>query len=140
MNELEIDNNIFESIKHIDENGREYWLARELQVALEYKEWRKFSGVIKKATISCKRSNYNVLDHFVHLDKMVGIGSGSVRIINDYKLSRYACYLIAQNGDSHMKVIALAQTYFAIQTRKQELNEIEYSQLSEDDKRLYQRD
>ena len=137
MKELETNKNIFESIKHIDENGKEYWEARELQKALNYKEWRKFNGVINKAIIACKGSNNNTFDHFVRLDKMIEIAKGAKRKISDYKLSRYACYLIAQNGDSHMEIIALAQTYFAIQTRKQELFEKEYSALSEDEKRLY---
>ena len=114
---------IFEEIKHLDESGNEYWFARELQKALEYKEWRKFNNTIEKAKNACKGSNVNTFDHFVQLDKMVEIGSNTLRKVQDYKLSRYACYLIAQNGDSHMKIIALAQTYFAIQTRKQELFE-----------------
>ena len=139
MNELEINNSIFESIKHIDENDNEYWLARELQKALNYKEWRKFESVINKAKDACINSNNNVLDHFVGMDKMVNIGSETSRKIIDYKLSRYACYLIAQNADSRKKIVALAQTYFAIQTRRQELLEIEYEKLSEDQKRLYQR-
>ena len=141
MNELaKINETIFENIKHIDNEGYEYWYARELQKVLEYTEWRKFVGVIKKAINSCKTSNYVVSDHFVGADKMVDIGSNTSRNIEDYKLSRYACYLIAQNGDSRKKVIALAQTYFAIQTRKQELLEEEYNSLTEDEKRFYQRD
>ena len=140
MNEIKMcTSEMFEDIKHVDESGNEYWLARELQKALEYKEWRKFSGVIDKAKKSCFNSNVNLYDHFVGIDKMVEIGSGAKRKQDDYKLSRYACYLIAQNGDSRKKVIALAQTYFAIQTRKQELSEIEYNKLSEDEKRFYQR-
>ena len=131
--------NIFESIKHIDENGNEYWYARELQIILSYKEWRKFEGVISKAKDACNNSNIEIFDHFVDIDKMVSIGSGAKRQQKDYKLSRYACYLIAQNGDSRKPVIALAQTYFAIQTRKQEITELEYSSLSEDEKRFYQR-
>ena len=130
---------MFEDIKHLDAKGGEYWEARELQKVLDYKEWRKFNEVIKKAMISCKASNYMVSDHFVGADKMVEIGSDTYRKIEDYKLTRYACYLIAQNGDSRKKVIALAQTYFAVQTRKQELSESEYSLLSEDEKRLYKR-
>lgn len=140
MNEIKMcTSKMFEDIKHVDEGGNEYWLARELQKTLEYKEWRKFSGVIDKAKKSCFNSNVNLYDHFVDTDKMVEIGSGAKRKQDDYKLSRYACYLIAQNGDSRKKVIALAQTYFAIQTRKQELSEIEYNKLSEDEKRFYQR-
>ena len=140
MNELEkINETIFESIKHVDDDGNEYWYARELQKVLEYTEWRKFVGVIKKAINSCKASNYVASDHFVGTDKMINLGKGGQRKVPDYKLSRYACYLIAQNGDSRKKVIALAQTYFAIQTRKQELLEEEYNSLTEDEKRIYQR-
>ena len=141
MNELEkINETIFESIKHVDDDGNEYWYARELQKVLEYTEWRKFVGVIKKAINSCKASNYVTSDHFVGADKMINLGKGGQRKVSDYKLSRYACYLIAQNGDSRKKVIALAQTYFAIQTRKHELLEQEYNNLTEDEKRFYQRD
>ncbi len=131
--------NTFESIKHIDEYGNECWYARELQIILSYKEWRKFNGVIEKAKNACFNSNFNPLDHFVEADKMVQIGSGAKRKQIDYKLTRYACYLIAQNGDSRKEIIALAQTYFAVQTRKQELTEKEYSELTEDEKRFYQR-
>ena len=141
MNELvKINETIFESIKHVDDDGNEYWYARELQKVLEYTEWRKFVGVIKKAINSCKASNYVTSDHFVGADKMINLGKGGQRKVSDYKLSRYACYLIAQNGDSRKKVIALAQTYFAIQTRKHELLEQEYNNLTEDEKRFYQRD
>ena len=140
MNELaKINETIFESIKHVDDDGNEYWYARELQKVLEYTEWRKFVGVIKKAINSCKASNYVASDHFVGTDKMINLGKGGQRKVPDYKLSRYACYLIAQNGDSRKKVIALAQTYFAIQTRKHELLEQEYNNLNEDEKRLYRR-
>ena len=141
MNELEkINVTIFESIKHVDDDGNEYWYARELQKVLEYTQWRKFNGVIEKAMNTCKASNYVVLDHFAGAGKMINLGKGGQREVFDYKLSRYACYLIAQNGDSRKKVIALAQTYFAIQTRKQELLEQEYNNLTEDEKRFYQRD
>ena len=140
MNELEnINETIFESIKHVDDGGNEYWYARELQKVLEYKRWDKFYNVIESAQVACSISNNNVLDHFSQVGKMVDIGSNTSRNIVDYKLSRYACYLIAQNGDSRKKVIALAQTYFAIQTRKQELLEEEYNSLTEDEKRIYQR-
>ena len=140
MNELkEYTERLFEDIKHIDENGNEFWYARELQMTLGYKRWDKFCNVIEEATIACKQSDYVVLDHFSQVGKMVQIGSGAKRSQIDYKLSRYACYLIAQNGDSRKKVIALAQTYFAIQTRRQELSEKEYNTLTEDEKRLYQR-
>ena len=140
MNEIkEHTEKMFEDIKHIDEEGNEYWLARELQIAFKYKEWRKFDGIINKSITACNNSNINANDQFVQVDKLIQHGKGGMRNIKDYKLSRYACYLIAQNGDSHMKVIALAQTYFAIQTRKQELSEKEYSMLTEDEKRFYQR-
>ena len=96
-------NKNFEEIKHIDENGVEYWYARELQIVLDYTEWRKFEGVINKAIESCKNSEFKAFEHFVGAAKMVKIGSGAKRKQNDYKLSRYACYLIAQNGDSRKK-------------------------------------
>ena len=131
---------IFENIRHIDEDGSEYWLARELQVVLEYKKWQKFINVIESAKISCKQSNFIIDDHFTQVGKMVDIGSRTSRSILDYKLSRYACYLIVQNSDSIKEVVALGQTYFAVQTRKQELIEKEYSMLTEDEKRFYQRD
>ena len=133
-------NKTFEDIKQIDENGMEYWNARELQKVLEYNKWENFEKVIKKAEISCESSGISVIDHFLDVRKMVQIGSGAKKEIKDCKLTRYACYLIAQNGDSRKKVIALAQTYFAIQTRKQEISEKEYSMLTEDEKRFYQRD
>ncbi len=140
MNQIkEYTEKVFENIKHIDKNGNEYWLARELIITLGYKEWRKFNNVIKKAMEACIKSNYYALDHFVFEDKMVSIGSNTVRKIQDYKLSRYACYLIVQNCNPRVKIIALAQTYFAIQTRKQELSEREYNELAEDEKRLYRR-
>ena len=132
-------NETFESIKHINETGAEYWYARELQKILEYNKWENFEKVIRTAKQSCENSNISNLDHFLDVRKMVTIGSGAEKEIKDYKLTRYACYLIAQNGDSRKKVIALAQTYFVIQTRKQELTEKEYCMLTEDEKRFYQR-
>jgi len=128
----------FESIKHIDENGIEFWYARELMIVLEYKQWRRFEQVIERAKEACKNSNVNVYDHFADVGKIVKAGVTN-KDIGDIKLTRYACYLIAQNGDSRKKTIALAQTYFAVQTRKQELTRQEYEQLSEDEKRLYTR-
>ena len=139
MDEKIYSNQSFEDIKHIDENGIEFQYARGLQKVLDYKEWRKFENVIQKAIMACKNTGISEVDHFVGADKMVQIGSGAERKQKDYKLTRYACYLIAQNGDSRKKVIALAQTYFAIQTRKQEISEKEYSLLTEDEKRFYQR-
>jgi len=140
MNDIkEYTTKLFEDIKHIDEFGNEYWLARELQNILEYTQWRRFENVINKAKFACENSNIKVDDHFANVGKMVDIGSNTKRIAKDYRLTRYACYLIAQNGDSRKEVIALAQTYFAIQTRKQELSEKEYNELTEDEKRLYRR-
>ena len=140
MNEIkEYTNKIFEDIKHIDEEGNEYWLARELQVVFEYTQWRRFENTIIKAMTACNNSNLSIKDHFANIGKMINLGKGGLRRVNDYKLSRYACYLIAQNGDSRKEVIALAQTYFAIQTRKQELSENKYNELTEDEKRLYRR-
>ena len=140
MNQIsEYNETTFESIKHINEYGKEYWYARELQVALEYKRWDKFCKVIENAKIACERSNYVVSDHFVQVGKMVEIGSGAKRKQVDYELSRYACYLIVQNADARKKVVALGQTYLAVQTRKQELSEKEYVNLTEEEKRFTQR-
>ena len=130
---------IFEDIKHIDEVGNEYWLARELQKVLNYTQWRRFEDVINKAKTACNNSNIDIFEQFANVGKLSINVNGGKRIITDYKLSRYACYLIAQNGDPRKEVIALAQTYFAIQTRKQELSEKEYNKLTEDEKRLYRR-
>ena len=139
MNELEkINETIFESIKHVDDDGNEYWYARELQQILGYKEWRYFSAVIEKAQIACSQSNNNINYNFGVDTKIVKTGISS-KIILDYKLSRYACYLIVQNANPKYETVALGQTYFAIQTRKVELTEEEYGRLTEDEKRLYRR-
>ncbi len=130
---------IFESIKHLDEYGNEYWYARELQKALDYKDWRNFEKVIGKAIISAKNSISNREDWAVEVNKPIKTGKGKEEIIKDYKLSRYICYLIVQNADPSKEVVALGQTYFAIQTRKQEITEQEYESLSDDEKRFYQR-
>ena len=128
----------FENIKHIDDNGNEYWEARELQQILGYKEWRYFSAVIEKAQVACSQSNNNINSNFGVNTKIVKTGVSTKTII-DYKLSRYACYLIVQNANPKFEAVALGQTYFAVQTRKMELTEEEYSRLSEDEKRLYRR-
>lgn len=125
----------FESIKHINEYGEEYWLARELQSVLEYAQWRRFSDAIERAKLACKNSGFAIEDHFADIGKMVDIGSGAEREIDDVLLSRYACYLIVMNGDPRKEVIAVGQTYFAVKTRQQELID-NYEQLSEDQKRL----
>ena len=129
---------MFEDIKHTDEFGNEYWEARELQGLLGYKEWRYFASVIEKAQVACSQSNNNINSHFGVNTKIVRAGISSKPVI-DYKLSRYACYLIVQNANPKFETVALGQTYFAIQTRKMELTEEEYSKLSEDEKRLYRR-
>lgn len=126
---------LFESIKHINRYGNEFWYARELQEALEYTEWRNFSKVIDKAVTACDNSENSVSDHFVEVNKMVNVGSGAERKIQDFELSRYACYLIVQNADPRKKVVALGQTYFAVKTRQQELID-NYDNLGEDQKRL----
>lgn len=125
---------LFESIRHVNEYGQEFWYARDLQIALEYTEWRNFCKVIDKAKEACRGSNNAVSDHFVDVNKIVNAGVTS-KDIGDIQLSRYACYLIVQNGDPRKKVIALGQTYFAVKTRQQELIE-NYENLSEDQKRI----
>ena len=130
--------NIFESIKHIDQNGNEYWYARELSKVLEYRDWRNFQKVVDKAIISAKNSVSDNRDWVVEVNKPIKTGKGKEELIKDYKLSRYICYLIVQNADFSKEVVALGQTYFAVQTRKQELLE-EYNLLPEDDKRLESR-
>lgn len=128
---------IFESIKHINEYGDEFWYARELQTVLGYKQWRRFYDVIERAKIACENSDYEVSDHFADVGKIVEAGISKKSIL-DIMLTRYACYLIVQNGDSKKKMIALGQTYFAIQTRKQELEE-NFRVMTEDARRLHLR-
>jgi DNA-damage-inducible protein D len=127
----------FESLKLISDDDMEFWFARDLQLVLDYNSWDKFERVIKKAAVACENSAQPASDHFSQVGKMVQIGSGAEREVKDYKLSRYACYLIVQNADSSKPVIANGQTYFAIQTRRKELeDDTGFQQLSEDQKRL----
>jgi DNA-damage-inducible protein D len=133
----------FEQAAQTDDDGVEHWLARELQKLLGYTEYRNFSSAISKAIEACRLSGQIVENHFVDVNEMVEIGSGAGREITDFKLTRYACYLIAQNGDARKKQIAFAQTYFAIQTRRQEIQDDDveqYAPLNEDHKRLLLRD
>ena len=132
---------IFEQIKRLDKNKNEFWSARDLSKVLEYSEYRHFKPVIDKAKEACKNSGYAVADHFEDILDMVSIGSGAEREIDDVKLSRYACYLIVQNADPGKEIVALGQTYFAVQTRLQEIQQLQtYQQLkNEEDKRLFLR-
>lgn len=129
--------NPFEKARQTDAAGNEYWSARDLQHLLDYSTWQKFMAVITKAQTACAQSGYAIADHFNRTVKMVVIGSGAQRQQTDFHLSRYACYLIVQNGDPNKNVIAAGQTYFAVQTRRQELQDTEtFRQLSEDKQRL----
>jgi len=150
----------FEQIKHTDESGNEYWFARELAPVLEYAKWQNFEKVVDRAILACRNSGFNVSDHFVEVNKTVempikpqkigftdpsktknnkigfaDLNKTKTKSIIDYKLTRYACYLIVQNGDPRKEVIAIGQTYFAIQTRRQEVADY-FNQLDEDNKRL----
>lgn len=140
MDIVQYSERIFEEIKHIDENGIEFWYARDLMGILEYSKWGNFFKVINKAKLSLENTDIATSDHFADVGKMVQIGSNSERQVDDIKLTRYACYLIVQNADPRKKSVALGQQYFAIQTRKQELSEKNIKELSEDDKRLLARE
>lgn len=129
------DENVFDNIKHVNEYGQEFWYARELQLVLEYSQWRYLKEAIERAKTACNNSGQNVADHFAEVRKMVDIGSNAKRSVEDYELSRYACYLIVMNGDPRKGIIALGQTYFAVKTRQQELIE-DYERLSEEQKRI----
>ena len=140
MNKIkEYTEKMFEEIKHIDEYGNEYWYARELSKVLEYRDWRNFLKVLKKAKEACENSGIDADAQLVEINKLSKRNNNAVANIQDFKLTRYMCYLIVQNSDPRKEVIALGQTYFAIQTRRQELTEKEYSMLTEDEKRFYQR-
>lgn len=132
---------LFESIKHIDENGIEYWTSRALWKILEYTEYRHFLPVIEKAKLACKNSDQRIEDHFEDVLEMVEIGSGAERAVDSVKLSRYACYLIVQNADPNKTIVAQGQTYFAIQTRIAEVQQMsEYQALTnEEERRLFLR-
>jgi DNA-damage-inducible protein D len=129
---------LFEAIREVAEDGSEYWSARDLSKILGYTEWRNFTTAIEKAKEACENSGQGVFDHFVETNKMVKLGSGGQRKIDDYQLSRYACYLLIQNADPAKPIVALGQTYFAIQTRRQELGD-ELAALPEDQLRLLRR-
>ena len=131
----------FERIRHVDDDGNEYWSARDLAKVLGYTEWRNFSRAISKAVEACENSGYVVSDHFVEANKMIATGKGARREVEDWHLSRYACYLVVQNADPSKEIVALGQTYFAIQTRRQELaDEAALAGMGEDQKRLFIRD
>ncbi len=125
----------FEDIKRVDENGIEYWSARQLSEVLEYKKWENFSKVVDRAKLACKNSGQEIDEHFPEVRKTIEMPKNAQKQVLDYELSRYACYLIVQNGDPRKEVIALGQTYFAIQTRRQEIADY-FNQLDEDNKRL----
>jgi len=133
--------NLFEEIKQTDENGNEFWSARDLSKALEYSEYRHFIPVIERAKEACANSGQQVPDHFEDILEMISLGKTAQREVESVKLSRYACYLIVQNADPGKEVVALGQTYFAVQTRLQEIRQMdEYNRLStEDEKRLFLR-
>ena len=141
LNEIknEYSNDVFENIKHVDGYGNEFWYVRELQKVLEYKDWKNFQKVLNKAVISAQNSISADEDWLVEVNKPIKTGKGKEELIKDYKLSRYICYLIVQNADPSKEVVALGQTYFAIQTINQEITEQKYDLLSDDEKRLYQR-
>lgn len=132
---------VFEQIKKLDENNNEYWTARDLSTVLEYSEYRHFKPVIDRAKEACRNSGYEVVHHFEDILDMIELGKGAKREIENVKLSRYACYLIVQNADPGKEIVALGQTYFAVQTRMQEVQQMKaYQQLkTEEEKRMFLR-
>jgi DNA-damage-inducible protein D len=136
MSKLEsIEYKPFEDIKHVSDEGIEFWYARELSVVLDYIQWRNFQKVLERAILACKNSGQAIVEHFAEVSKTLEMPNNASKKITDFKLTRYACYLIVQNGDPRKEVIALGQTYFAIQTRRQEVADY-FNQLDEDNKRL----
>ena len=131
LKQIDRSNKSFEDIKHIDENGTEFWYARELMPILQYSNWQNFEKIIEKAKISCENSDISVFEHFTDVSKTIKMPKGAEKEVKDYKLTRYACYIIIQNADSRKKAVALAKTYIATQTRKRELSE-NYYKLAED--------
>lgn len=125
----------FELIKHLSDDGSEFWYARELAMALEYVQWRNFAKVIDRAELACKNSGYEIYDQFAEVSKTIEMPKSANKQVVDFKLTRYACYLIVQNGDPRKEIIALGQTYFAIQTRRQEVADY-FNQFDKDNKRL----
>jgi DNA-damage-inducible protein D len=136
-----IQQSVFEKLKQTDETGNEFWSARELAKILDYTDYRNFKSVIDKAKEACQNSGYATSDYFVEFNEMIGIGKGAKRQIDNIRLSRYACYLIVQNADPAKEVVAIGQTYFAVQTRLQEISKMqEYTRLTdENEKRLFLR-
>jgi len=128
---------VFEQIKHTDENGNEFWMARQLSKVLEYADFRNFISVIQKANESCKNSGQVIEYHLVEFNEVVSVGSGATHQYPSYKLSRYFCYLIVQNADPNKEIVAMGQTYFAVQARLQEIKQMEqYNQLSTEDEKI----
>lgn len=140
MNHLkEYNFQIFESIKYLGDDSKEFWKARELMLALEYTKWSNFKKVINKAKLACELSGNIIFNHFAEVGQTIKMSKGALKQILDLKLSQYACYLIVQNGDSRKKVITFGQTYFAVQTRKQEITEEYFNSLTDNKKRVITR-
>src|SRR2546429_97562 len=128
----------FDAIRKVDEQGNEYWSARDIARLLDYTQWRNFTYALKKARVACKKSGEDSANHFAASSKMVSLGSGSQREVEDYRMSRYACYLLVQNADPEKEIVSLGQTYFAVQTRRQELSDEEsLAVLTQGQRRLF---